>query len=187
MAHTRRLSAFSLAVACATLLCAAVTTSHASPTVAQIKAELKKCRAVVEKNMPYKAYLQIIDELLKLNNAYTMGLANTTLLIPTNKGLYSLGLKTLTNVTAMIVIIEYNVLAKRFTYAQLANVAAGAKLKTVLPRVPIKVFEKSQGKVVLGTPGSAANAVGMVIKPDMCTGVFVKGHGMSRYFKPPGY
>ncbi|GJP63043.1 hypothetical protein CLOP_g16419 [Closterium sp. NIES-67] len=115
-----------------------------------------------------------------------MGLANTTLLVPTNKGLYSLGIRTLTNMTAMEVIGQYNVLTKRFTGAQLAKLAAGAKIKTVLTKV-IQVYAQIQGKVVLGKVGAAAKDRGVVVTPDLCKGVFVKAHGMSLYLKPPGY
>ncbi|CAI5535030.1 unnamed protein product [Closterium sp. Naga37s-1] len=138
MAHTRPLSALSLAVACAMLLCVAVTQSRASPTIPQIKAELKKCRAAMAKLSDYKAYLQGIDEMLKRSPADMKGLFNTTLLIPTNKGLYALGLRTLTNMTAMTVIGQYNVLTKRYTSAQLAKLAPGAKIRSVLRGVPIQ-------------------------------------------------
>ncbi|CAI5469363.1 unnamed protein product [Closterium sp. Yama58-4] len=186
MAHARRLSVLSLAVACAILLCVAVTQSHASPTIPQIKAELKKCRAAMEKLSDYKAYLQGIDEMLKRSPADMKGLFNTTLLIPTNKGLYALGLRTLTNMTAMTVIGQYNVLTKRYTAAQLAKLASGAKIPSVLPGVPIQVYPKLQGSVTLGKVGAGPKARATIVTPDLCNGVFLKGHGMSLYLKPPG-
>ncbi|CAI5992194.1 unnamed protein product [Closterium sp. NIES-65] len=169
------------------LLCVAVTQSRASPTIPQIKAELKKCRAAMAKLSDYKAYLQGIDEMLKRSPADMKGLFNTTLLIPTNKGLYALGLRTLTNMTAMTVIGQYNVLTKRYTSAQLAKLAPGAKIRTVLRGVPIQVFPKLKGSVTLGKVGAGPKAQATMVTPNLCNGVFLKGHGMNLYLKPPGY
>ncbi|CAI7747591.1 unnamed protein product [Closterium sp. NIES-54] len=117
-------------------------------------------------------------------------LFNTTLLVPTNKAVYGVGMKTLQNTTAMEAIGKFNVLQRQITAAQLRNLKPNTLLRTKAPTDLLQRYLSvgaNAGKAVLGPRNATAAVQGVVLFPDLYTGKFLKAHGLSVFFRPKGY
>ncbi|GJP41220.1 hypothetical protein CLOM_g890 [Closterium sp. NIES-68] len=181
-----RLYTFSLVAAL--LLLAAC--ADAAPTVAQFRAELKALKAVTVSQKDYKAFARGIDSMLAYPDSQLPQLFNTTILVPTNKAIYALGIKTLQNSTAMEAIGKYNVLLRQLTGAQLLKLAANTPLRTKAPKELLARYASAganAGKAVLGPLNAPAAKQGVVLTPDLYAGKFLKVHGVSVFFRPKGY
>ncbi|CAI5997199.1 unnamed protein product [Closterium sp. NIES-65] len=175
----------------AALLLLAACRADAAPTVAQFRAELNALKAVLAKTKEYSAFGKGVDKMLKYPDAQLPQLFNTTLLVPTNKAVYGVGIKTLQNTTAMEAIGKFNVLQRQFTAAQLRNLKPNTLLRTKAP--PTDLLQRypsvgaNAGKVVLGPRNVTAAVQGVVLFPDLYSGKFLKAHGLSVFFRPKGY
>ncbi|CAI5489272.1 unnamed protein product [Closterium sp. Naga37s-1] len=175
----------------AALLLLAACHAYAAPTVAQFRAELNALKAVLAKTKEYSAFGKGVDKMLKYPDAQLPQLFNTTLLVPTNKAVYGVGIKTLQNTTAMEAIGKFNVLQRQFTAAQLLNLKPNTPLRTKAP--PTDLLQRypsvgaNAGKAVLGPRNVTAAVQGVVLFPDLYSGKFLKAHGLSVFFRPKGY
>ncbi|CAI5469364.1 unnamed protein product [Closterium sp. Yama58-4] len=155
--------------------------ANGAPTVTQFRQELTALRAVVKQQKNYSAFARGIDRMLKYPDSLLPQIFNTTLFIPTNRAILSLGIPTLKNDTAMEAIGKYNVLVKQFTGAQLLKLAPNTLLKTkakdMLMRYPST--GANAGKIVLGPQSAPAAKQGVVLTADLYTGKFLKAHGLS--------
>ncbi|CAI7909779.1 unnamed protein product [Closterium sp. NIES-53] len=127
---------------------------------------------------------------VKYPDAQLPQLFNTTLLVPTNKAVYGVGMKTLQNTTAMEAIGKFNVLQRQFTAAQLRNLKPNTLLRTKAPTDLLQRYLSvgaNAGKAVLGPRNATAAVQGVVLFPDLYTGKFLKAHGLSVFFRPKGY
>ncbi|CAI5534759.1 unnamed protein product [Closterium sp. Naga37s-1] len=177
---------FSLIVA---LLLLAACHADAAPTVAQFRAELNALKAVLAKTKEYsrsgKASIKCYPD------SQLPQLFNTALLVPTNKAVYGVGIKTLQNTTAMEAIGKFNVLQRQFTAVQLLNLKPNTLLRTKAP--PTDLLQRypsvgaNAGKAVLGPRNATAAVQGVVLFPDLFSGKFLKAHGLSVFFRPKGY
>ncbi|CAI7796910.1 unnamed protein product [Closterium sp. NIES-53] len=174
----------------AALLLLAACHADAAPTVAQFRAELNALKAVLVKTKEYSAFGKGVDKMLKYPDAQLPQLFNTTLLVPTNKAVYGVGMKTLQNTTAMEAIGKFNVLQRQFTAAQLRNLKPNTLLRTKAPTDLLQRYLSvgaNAGKAVLGPRNATAAVQGVVLFPDLYTGKFLKAHGLSVFFRPKGY
>eukprot|EP00475_Leptophrys_vorax_P041300 TRINITY_DN77877_c0_g1_i1.p1 TRINITY_DN77877_c0_g1~~TRINITY_DN77877_c0_g1_i1.p1 ORF type:complete len:194 (-),score=10.10 TRINITY_DN77877_c0_g1_i1:43-624(-) len=192
MAHSQGSATITLLLAVTALLSLAVITSEAAPTAAQFRTDLKALKAVITKKMEYSAFVRAIDNMLKYPDSQMPQMFNCTILVPRNKALYALGIKTLTNTSAMTLIGRYNVLSRMYSGAQLTALAAGKKLPTKLAGQPLQRYQSvaptvgAAETVLVGPPGSAVAKVGSVTIPDMYKGNLLIAHGFSAFFKPIG-
>ncbi|CAI5481097.1 unnamed protein product [Closterium sp. Yama58-4] len=154
----------------AALLLLAACHANVAPTVAQFRAELNALKAVLAKTKEYSAFARGVDNMLKYPDSQLPQLFNTTLLVPTNKAVYGMGIKTLQNTIAMEAIGRFNVLQRQFTAAQLLHLKPNTLLRTKAP--PTDLLQRypsvgaNAGKAVLGPRNVTAAVQGVVLATD---------------------
>eukprot|EP00475_Leptophrys_vorax_P045005 TRINITY_DN9220_c0_g1_i1.p1 TRINITY_DN9220_c0_g1~~TRINITY_DN9220_c0_g1_i1.p1 ORF type:complete len:192 (+),score=19.87 TRINITY_DN9220_c0_g1_i1:105-680(+) len=191
MAPTRRVvlpSSLPMLVLACVLASVVAMAASPPPTIPQFKAELIKFGGVLKKSKDYKAFSQAVDRMLKRPDKDLKVTFNRTFLVPINKALYKLGIGTLTNMTAMEKIGPYNILAKMYRSKGLLAMKPGTKLPTLLTGQSLQVYKSAvAGKMAYGPPQTATINMGTILKADLFNGTFIKAHGVSVYFRPPGY
>lgn len=189
------------------LLSAALLSSSTSPAVAALSpseaeflADLEGLQRAAEKDFRFALAAQFIAEFKDYSDISLRLFYNTTFLVPTNAAIANLGVSAsaITNITALGQFAStalLNVIARRYTFAQIKALKTKAPAATLLPNQRLRRFSvrltrrekmmRAHTGVALGLPGTGNAAWGKIVKGDLYSGKYLKAHGVAGWVQAP--